>query len=357
MAEQKMVTLDPPAEAGKQDKQPAPAAQKGQAVNVKGVGPASGSQTEQPSPSPDEKPRVKLSIPERIALIRGKIVSGALSLVQRAGGVFKPGGAGMWVLFVIVSLLIFFGSLQFAGVFNPKTFVTDTVKTARKIEVKDTLKTKTQRAVEITKGGFSVIGRGFTQFQKIPAFFAVSYQKYKSWKKQREMDILARREKKLRFEQSKLNQDKKGLEKQKTNLLKQEDEVKAEKIKTLQEQKRLEQFRDELKKREKTLAKTKVKEEEQSVAVEGVKKKEAKTSSQGVVNEKNEDEESLASIERLADIYKNMPPDQAAEIVKEIDDDLVMAIFAQMKERNVARIIGEMEPQKAAEITKKMSGK
>lgn len=320
---------------------------RGNLTLVEGTG--AGKDSAQKTPPAEEKPRVKIPLRERIMLLRAKIVSSALSGARRAASLLMPRGAGLWIIFAIVSALIFFGSLQFAGVFSPKTFVAGTVNKARKIEVKDKLKGKVSRAVQVAKGGFQVIGKGLSQLKKIPAFFAGSYQNYKSWKKQREMDMLARWGKKLRFDQQKLNEAQKGLEKQKTNLSKQEDEIKSGKIKISQEEQRLVQFREELKKKEKELIKKQQQKEETNVTAE---KKVAAGEKTEAVSQK----ENLAQIERLADIYRNMPPDQAADIVKEIDDDLVIAIFSQMKERNVARIMGEMEPQKAAELTKKMSG-
>ncbi len=306
----------------------------------------------QSQPPAEEKQRVKLPLGARIAHLRQKLISSALSGARRGASALKPTGIGVWILFALVSLLIFFGSLQFAGVFNPGVFVAGTVTKARKIDVKDKLKDKAQRAVEITKGGIRVIAEGLSQFKKIPAFFALSYQNYKAWKKEREKDKLAQWNKKLRFDQHKINQDKEGLNKQTANLHKQEDEIKSEKIKFSQEEQRLIQFRESLKKKEKELIKKQPQKEEKKVT----EKKKESVGTVTAVAENEAPKEDLAKIERLADIYKNMPPDIAAEILKDMDDDLAIAIFEQMKEKNVAHIMAEMEPQKAAALTKKMSG-
>lgn len=340
--------LEPPKDQKNTDKQLSQKRGRGNLTLVDGAGK---DQPQSQQLSAEEKQRVKLPLGARIALLRQRLVSSALTGARRGASALKPTGIGVWILFALVSLLIFFGSLQFAGVFNPGMFVAGTVTKARKIDVRDKLKGKTQRAVEITKGGIRVIAAGLSQLKKIPAFFAASYQNYKAWKKEREKDKLAQWNKKLRFDQQKINQDKEGLNKQRANLLKQEDEIKSEKIKSSQEEQRLIQFREELKKKEKELIKKQPQKEEKKVTEK--KNEGGGTVAAGAENEAPK--ENLAKIERLADIYKNMPPDQAAEIVKEMDDDLVLAIFEQMKEKNVARIMAEMEPQKAAKLSKKMS--
>lgn len=283
-------------------------------------------------------------------LVRGKIIAPALSALKKLLSLLKPTGPMLWVLFVLASLLVFFGSLQLAGVFNPGEIVQTTKLTVKKVNIKDAVASKAKRAVSIAKGGFSTAGGGLSQLKKIPVFFSSSYSGYKAWKKERQKDRLVLQQKNLHFEQKKIAQAQKGLEKQSANLKEQEDKINARKITLLQEEQRLAQFKEELKKREKALLKKQQQKPQEKVKAKGAAK--------GESAEKAEPEKlNLENIVRLSDIYKNMPPDQAAEVVKEMDDELVIAIFMQMKERTVARIMGEMEPQKAAALSKKMSGK
>lgn len=291
-------------------------------------------------------PRFPLNIP---LLLREKLLSNLKTIPGRLFSLLKPSGPMIWVVFVLASLLVFFGSLFFAGVFNPREIVKTTKQTVQKSDWKGAVKARARRAIEIAKGGFSTAGSGLSGLKKIPAFFGSSYGEYKTWKKQRQKESLVIQQRKLHFDQQKINQAQKGLEKQSANLKEQEDKISAQKIALSQEEQRLVQFKAELKKREQALLK------KQKTQPKGEAKGAKKEVTEGAPAPAAKEEVSLENIVRLSDIYKKMPADQAAEVVKEIDDELVIAIFAQMKERNVASILGEMDPPKAAALTKKMA--
>jgi hypothetical protein len=62
-------------------------------------------------------------------------------------------------------------------------------------------------------------------------------------------------------------------------------------------------------------------------------------------------------ISRLARLYANMKPEEAAPIMKELDDDLVVSILFKMEDDQAARVLAVIEPQRAAKLTRLLAGK
>lgn len=63
------------------------------------------------------------------------------------------------------------------------------------------------------------------------------------------------------------------------------------------------------------------------------------------------------NISRLARLYGNMKPEEAAPIMKELDDDLVVTLLRKMEDEQAAKILSAMEPQRAARLTRLLAGK
>jgi hypothetical protein len=62
-------------------------------------------------------------------------------------------------------------------------------------------------------------------------------------------------------------------------------------------------------------------------------------------------------ISRVARLYSNMKPEEAAPIMKELDDDLVVTILKKMEDEQAAKILTAMEPQRAAKLTRVLTAK
>ncbi len=58
---------------------------------------------------------------------------------------------------------------------------------------------------------------------------------------------------------------------------------------------------------------------------------------------------------RLAKMYENMKPAQAAPILSALDMDIILDILARMKEREAARILAKMDAGLAARISTELS--
>lgn len=56
-------------------------------------------------------------------------------------------------------------------------------------------------------------------------------------------------------------------------------------------------------------------------------------------------------VTRLARIYENMKPEQAANALVNVDWDTTVLIFQRMSEESVAQILAKMEPEAAAQLT------
>ena len=56
-------------------------------------------------------------------------------------------------------------------------------------------------------------------------------------------------------------------------------------------------------------------------------------------------------VTRLARIYENMKPEQAANALVNVDWDTTVLIFQRMSEDSVAQILAKMEPEAAAQLT------
>ena len=56
-------------------------------------------------------------------------------------------------------------------------------------------------------------------------------------------------------------------------------------------------------------------------------------------------------VTRLARIYENMKPEQAANALVNVDWDTTVLIFQRMNEDSVAQILAKMEPEAAAQLT------
>ncbi|MEM5771059.1 MAG: magnesium transporter MgtE, partial [Bacillota bacterium] len=63
------------------------------------------------------------------------------------------------------------------------------------------------------------------------------------------------------------------------------------------------------------------------------------------------------NISRLARLYGNMKPEEAAPIMKELDDDLVVTLLRKMEDEQAAKILSAMEAQRAARLTRLLAGK
>jgi flagellar motility protein MotE (MotC chaperone) len=66
-------------------------------------------------------------------------------------------------------------------------------------------------------------------------------------------------------------------------------------------------------------------------------------------------EERERSAARLAKMYENMKPAQAAPILSALDMDIILDIMARMKEREAARILASMDTELAARISTELS--
>ena len=61
-------------------------------------------------------------------------------------------------------------------------------------------------------------------------------------------------------------------------------------------------------------------------------------------------------LQKLANVYEGMRPEEAAPIISQLDDRTIVEIFLQMDDRRVAKILGQMPIDRATEITQRLSG-
>ena len=59
-------------------------------------------------------------------------------------------------------------------------------------------------------------------------------------------------------------------------------------------------------------------------------------------------------VSKLARLYNEMKPRDAAEAMDSLDDDLVIAILQRMDEGNAAKVLSEFQPAKTARLTQLM---
>ena len=59
-------------------------------------------------------------------------------------------------------------------------------------------------------------------------------------------------------------------------------------------------------------------------------------------------------VSKLARVYNEMKPQQAAEVMKDLDDDLSVAILQKMDESQAAKTLAAMEAEQSARLTKLM---
>lgn len=70
--------------------------------------------------------------------------------------------------------------------------------------------------------------------------------------------------------------------------------------------------------------------------------------------EKRRREQQLAErkrISKLARLYEEMSPKQAAAIMNELDDEIIIAIMRRMDETQTANILAQLEPARSARLT------
>ncbi len=82
------------------------------------------------------------------------------------------------------------------------------------------------------------------------------------------------------------------------------------------------------------------------------KPKEVKVDKKAIDEQKAKREaEEKKRVTRLARIYENMKPEQAANALVNVDWDTTVLIFRRMSEDSVAQILAKMEPEAAAQLT------
>ena len=82
------------------------------------------------------------------------------------------------------------------------------------------------------------------------------------------------------------------------------------------------------------------------------KPKEVKVDKKAIDEQKAKREaEGKKRVTRLARIYENMKPEQAANALVNVDWDTTVLIFQRMSEDSVAQILAKMEPEAAAQLT------
>ena len=59
-------------------------------------------------------------------------------------------------------------------------------------------------------------------------------------------------------------------------------------------------------------------------------------------------------LDKLAEIYTSMEPDQAVPILEQFEDRIIIDIFSRMKTKKVAEIMGAFDPKRASVISLKM---
>ncbi|MBP1763164.1 MAG: hypothetical protein H6Q65_222 [Firmicutes bacterium] len=70
--------------------------------------------------------------------------------------------------------------------------------------------------------------------------------------------------------------------------------------------------------------------------------------------QKAQQAEAAKRISKLARLYGNMKPDEAAPILSKLDDTTILEIFGKMEEEQVSRLLPLFETQRAANLTQMM---
>ena len=104
------------------------------------------------------------------------------------------------------------------------------------------------------------------------------------------------------------------------------------------------------------------KDEMEHTPVEDAKPEKGKKESKKVTISKKEIEKQMKErdaqekkrVSKLARLYNEMKPKDAAEAMDSLDDDLCIAILQRMEEGNAAKILSEFEPSKTARLTQIM---
>ena len=104
------------------------------------------------------------------------------------------------------------------------------------------------------------------------------------------------------------------------------------------------------------------KDEMENTPVEDAKPEKGKKESKKVTISKKEIEKQMKErdaqekkrVSKLARLYNEMKPKDAAEAMDSLDDDLCIAILQRMEEGNAAKILSEFEPSKTARLTQIM---
>ena len=59
-------------------------------------------------------------------------------------------------------------------------------------------------------------------------------------------------------------------------------------------------------------------------------------------------------VSKLARLYNEMKPQEAADIINDLDDDITIAILQRMDEGQSAKVLAKLDPEKSARLTKIM---
>ena len=104
------------------------------------------------------------------------------------------------------------------------------------------------------------------------------------------------------------------------------------------------------------------KNEMENTPLEDVKPEKDKKESKKITISKKEIEQQMKEreaqekkrVSKLARLYNEMKPRDAAEAMDSLDDDLCIAILQRMEEGNAAKVLSEFEPSKTARLTQIM---
>lgn len=154
---------------------------------------------------------------------------------------------------------------------------------------------------------------------------------FAEYRRKRRQDTLRQLQKRLQQEEKKLRARKEGIEKEQARVKEEAQQIVQEKASLKKEWDRFFLAREKVKEREKNL-------KEQEARLAGLKKRKA-------------EEAQEKKIAELAEIYKEMSPDQAAQILLELDTKVVVGILRNFKPSHAARVLQAMPAEEAARIT------
>jgi flagellar motility protein MotE (MotC chaperone) len=106
--------------------------------------------------------------------------------------------------------------------------------------------------------------------------------------------------------------------------------------------------------RKKAEEKAKLAEKEKEDAASGIEKPKTLTKEELEKQVKARKAEEKKRVTKLARLYNNMKPEDAAAIMEGLDDDIVIDIFNRMDEGKVSKIINAFDESRSARITKIM---